>query len=970
MNLLKPEEQRKLKEILANSSQLKTADSRIDFIGASPLSSFLNLIRTDQRDFNGFFNHLITEISKVRPIKDNESSEEKLALVILLEYFIHSEQNLSPEDEEFIKYLIQKNQTKKSDEDKIDCPYQGLSAFREEDKDLFFGREEFVQQLVNAVKQHSLVPVIGASGSGKSSVVLAGIIPRLRAEGTWLIESFRPQSQPFYELASALVLASYPELKKEERKEKVTKLFNQFQGDRKLWQEVRDILEEHRNKRLLLIIDQFEELYAVDKQTQEQFVDALLEAIKFNSNLKLVLTIRHEFLDYIINYPRFKEAALQPDGHKFLGTMNREEMKSAIELIDNSTQKKIVELEDGLTQRILDDVQQEPGNLSLLEFSLTQLWSENRGGILTHQTYEKIGGVRKALANHADEIYYKLDEEEKKQLQQIFVQLARPGEKRDVDEEQKRQIQPSFVATDTRQLATRAEIGEDNWRLVQKLAGVDPNIPEKEKKLPLLVTGRNENTGEQTVEVVHEALIREWELLVGWLNKYRDVLLRKYDIEYAAKKWRDTGKTGGYLQGKMLQDARYFQRQQSVNSTLSNLATEFIQESVKYTIRRIGIGFIAPVIIIGLVGFFVYKNIKITQLWATVEAARTQKNSLARNQALEQLVQAGESLANRDFVEYDLTGINLKNANLSAVNFQGAILRNADLRNANLREAFLGEADLGGVKLNSANLVDTTFTDAYLGTAKLNNAKLNNADLSNADLSNADLSDADLSNVKLPNTNLRRANLKGTNFKQAILSDSDIGNANIEGANLANADLTNTYLGDAKIGGANIANANLSNAKDLTQEQLQSALNWRIAKYTALIPNIKNKQWQSIDVVADQGWTKTSICLKKGSTLNIIAKGKWTNGFYDRSDGTSYQPFYGADGLDTVDKEEIRNNWSVPTTKVGTLIGNFNNGKPFKIGSKYTQVAKEDGCLHLSINDTTVLTDNLGALSVIINISR
>ncbi len=849
-----------------------------------------------------------------------------------------------------------------------------MSAFTEEHEHLFFGREEFTQQLVEAVKKHPLVPVIGASGSGKSSVVLAGLIPRLRAEGTWLIESFRPKKQPFYGLASALVLACYPELKKEEhkdaRKEKVTKLFDQFQENRKLWQEVTDILEEHHNKRLLLVIDQFEELYALDKQTQKQFVDALLEAIEFNSNLKLVLTIRHEFLDYIINYPPFKEVALQSDGHKFLGTMNREEMKSVIELIDNSTQKNIVKLEDGLTQRILDDVQQEPGNLSLLEFSLTQLWSENRGGILTHQTYEKIGGVRKALANHADEIYHKLDEEEKKQLQQIFAQLARPGEKRDVDEEQKRQVQPSFVGTDTRQLATRAEIGEDNWRLVQKLAGVDPNIPEKEKKLPLLVTGRNENTGEQTVEVVHEALIREWELLVGWLNKYRDVLLRKYDIEYAAKKWRDTGKTGGYLQGKMLQDARYFQKQQSVNSTLSNLATEFIQESVKHTIRRIGTGFIAPVIIIGLVGFFVYKNIKISQLWATVEAAQTQKNSLARNQALEQLVQAGESLANRDFVEYDLTGINLKNADLSAVNFQGAILRNADLRNANLREAFLGEADLSGVKLNSANLVDTTFTDAYLGTAKLNNAKLNNADLSNADLSNADLSNADLSNVKLPNTNLRRANLKGINFKQAILSDSDIGNANIEGANLANADITNTYLGDAKIGGANIANANLSNAKDLTQEQLQSALNWQKAKYTPFITtNTKNRQWQSIDVVADRGWTETSICLKKGSTLNIIAKGKWANGFYDRSDGTSYQPFYGADGLDTVDKEEIRNNWSVPTAKVGTLIGNFNNGKPFKIGSKYTQVAKEDSCLHLSINDTSVLTDNFGALSVIINIS-
>jgi hypothetical protein len=85
-------------------------------------------------------------------------------------------------------------------------------------------------------------------------------------------------------------------------------------------------------------------------------------------------------------------------------------------------------LEEGLTDRILDDVQQEPGNLPLLEFALTQLWKENRGGTLTLQTYEKIGGVKKALANHADEIYDRLNEEEKQQAQQIFLQLARPGE--------------------------------------------------------------------------------------------------------------------------------------------------------------------------------------------------------------------------------------------------------------------------------------------------------------------------------------------------------------------------------------------------------------------------------------------------------------------------------------------------------------------------------------------------------------
>jgi WD40 repeat protein len=419
-----------------------------------------------------------------------------------------------------------------------------LSAFREEDKDLFFGREEFVQQLVDAVKQHSLVPVIGASGSGKSSVVLAGLIPRLQAEETWLIASFRPQNQPFYGLSSALIRVRYPELQKDkdEQDRKTSDLFNWMKNDIKLWQIVINILEENPGKQLLLVIDQFEELYALDSEEQQQFVDALLEAIKENPiRLKVVLTIRTDFLDRIMMYPRFKEAALQQESHKFLGAMNREEMRSVIELVDRHTQK-IVELEEGLTDRILDDVQQEPGNLPLLEFALTQLWKENNGGRLTLQTYEKIGGVKKALANHADEIYDRLNEEEKQQAKQIFLQLARPGE----------MVEDITVAMDTRRLATRAEIGESNWDLVNKLAPADRDIPNQERQLPLLVTGRNDK-GEQTVEVVHEALIREWGKLQQWIDNDRAFLNWRHQLKTQMKQWNFASQDkGALLRGRPL----------------------------------------------------------------------------------------------------------------------------------------------------------------------------------------------------------------------------------------------------------------------------------------------------------------------------------------------------------------------------------------------------------------------------------
>ncbi|MEG3974940.1 hypothetical protein QT970_10005 [Microcoleus sp. herbarium8] len=439
-----------------------------------------------------------------------------------------------------------------------------MSAFREKDAHLFFGREEFVQQLVNAVKQHPLVPVIGASGSGKSSVVFAGLIPRLRAEGTWLIESFRPNKQPFYELAAAVISQLEPELVKTDKTIKAKKLAKSIRQDG-FTGDVSAILKDKPGKRLLLVVDQFEELYTGCADTeQQQFVDALLAAIKLNPCFKLVLTIRTDFLDYIINDPPFKDVALKPDTPQYLGAMNDEkDIKSVIELTDDRRTENIVKLEEGLTDTIWKDVKQEPGNLPLLEFALTQLWEKNGGGILTNQTYIKIGGVNKALANHADDIYKNLKDPEKKQFKQIFVQLARPGEfvqpvspgeKVDVAEEEKRRGQQSFdqkvdiaeekekrehksfVTPDTRRLATRAEIGEGNWRLVQKLAGED--IPDQEKKLPLLVTGRNENTGEQTVEVVHEALIREWEELQGWINYDRAFLTWRDLLRINIAQWK------------------------------------------------------------------------------------------------------------------------------------------------------------------------------------------------------------------------------------------------------------------------------------------------------------------------------------------------------------------------------------------------------------------------------------------------
>ncbi|MDJ0615965.1 MAG: ATP-binding protein [Calothrix sp. MO_192.B10] len=425
-----------------------------------------------------------------------------------------------------------------------------MSAFEEKDKDYFFGREDFVDSLFQVTHKQPLVVVIGPSGSGKSSVVFAGLIPLLRAEGTWLIESFRPQNQPFYELASALVRQLEPELGKTDRVIKAKKLAKSIQQDG-FTEVVSEILKDKPEKHLLLVVDQFEELYTLCQNTQEQqqFVDILLAAVRHAPRrLILVLTLRADFYSYVLNYPPFGEA-LEQYPPQPLRAMKWEEMKQAIEA---PAKEKHIELESRLTERILDDVKQEAGNLPLLEFALTQLWAKQVRGKLTHQAYTEIGGVAKALANHAESIYDNLSEAEQRQMQQLFVQLVRPGE----------------GTEDTRRLATRAEV--KNWELVTFLAGAEAR---------LVVTGRNEQNKTETVEVVHEALIREWKRLGEWMESDRTFRNWQEGLRFAMHQWQKSNNDEEVLlRGAPLAEAENWLQQRE--DEISQPEWEFIQSSL------------------------------------------------------------------------------------------------------------------------------------------------------------------------------------------------------------------------------------------------------------------------------------------------------------------------------------------------------------------------------------------------------
>jgi WD40 repeat protein/energy-coupling factor transporter ATP-binding protein EcfA2 len=410
--------------------------------------------------------------------------------------------------------------------------------------------------LVEAVQKQSLVAVIGPSGSGKSSVVFAGLIPQLRSERTWLIEAFRPGDRPFRNLAAKLVPLLETQMSETDQLLEINKLATALrQGDLRLRDAIARILEKKSGDRLLLVVDQFEELYTLCRDARERllFLDNLLEASDCTPNFTLVLTLRADFLGQALSYRPFGDALQYADLK--LSPMNHEELQAAVE---QPAAMLGVTIESGLTERILEAVSTQPGDLPLLEFALNQLWSKQRDAQLTHAAYEEIGGVEAALSRYAEEAYGRLNEEEKERARRIFIQLVRPGE----------------GTEDTRRLATRTEVGEENWDLVTRLANAR-----------LVVSSRDEALGEETVEIVHEALIGGWERLNLWIELDRNFRTWQERLRASLRQWEASGKDeGALLRGVPLAEAEGWLVSRAVE--LSPAERVFIQISLELRDRE------------------------------------------------------------------------------------------------------------------------------------------------------------------------------------------------------------------------------------------------------------------------------------------------------------------------------------------------------------------------------------------------
>jgi GAF domain-containing protein len=391
------------------------------------------------------------------------------------------------------------------------CPYRSLNAFTENDATFFFGRTLVIEHLVESLKRNPrFLAVLGPSGSGKSSVVMAGLIPALKrgeisSSEKWTPITIRPANDPLEQLS----VANFPEPQKG------------FEASIKTW-----IRTQKQNVRLVLIVDQFEEIFVScsDKMRDTLIIEleALLES---STSVTVIIVMRDDF------YSRFQRDAtplvswLEHSLINIPPTLTIDELR---EIVEKPSQIAGLTFEKGLIETILTDARGIASGLHkeryasstilpLLEFTLTQLWERHQDALLTHAAYRTIGGVTGGLAQWADRSYYSLSDNDRNLARKILCELIHPGDE-------------SQGIPDSRQIRMlRDVLNINSERSLQVIARLTDER--------LLVTRRNTQSGESTVEIIHDALLSEWGLLKKWLAEDREFIKWKNELRESLSSW-------------------------------------------------------------------------------------------------------------------------------------------------------------------------------------------------------------------------------------------------------------------------------------------------------------------------------------------------------------------------------------------------------------------------------------------------
>lgn len=495
---------------------------------------------------------------------------------------------------------------------KIDSPYQGLNPFAAKDAANFFGRDAITAELAADVKRESIVAVVGRSGSGKSSLVLCGLLKQLQAEGLlddvgWRVAVCKPGSDPINALSLALQEHLEPTATSNRQMELARTLTKQLllpveKGGLSITEEknrltlTEDVIPTlqrlyTRCKTLLLVIDQFEELFTGPSTaaTRTQYIDFLLE-LAATRWVKIAITLRADYYDSLFQYPQMIRVAKQFNVYP----MTAEELREAIEKPADATGRSF---EEGLVSRILDDIANSPGDLALLEFTLTRLWEyQTASGLFTHAAYEAIGEVSGAIAQHADKVLGEIGDNLQDNARRLFQRLVR--------------IQPQAINFET---AARVTVSIGDLDAATRSLALDILTTNR-----LVVTGRGETKdagdpsaeGDRpgTVELVHDALIRHWAKLQDWLREDAQWLIIRQELTAQVELWERYGEEGGLLyEGRRLRECLAVVAQRPEEFSLREL--RFLQKSEEKERRRLLIvrgGYALALIALAIVGWILW----------------------------------------------------------------------------------------------------------------------------------------------------------------------------------------------------------------------------------------------------------------------------------------------------------------------------------------------------------------------------
>lgn len=394
-------------------------------------------------------------------------------------------------------------------------PYKGLRAFGEDDRDDFHGREALVGALAQRLDEERFLALVGPSGSGKSSLALAGLVPALRrrATGRVLVVTMSPGTHPFAHLEAALAAATGgdgPPLRR--------------RGDDLDLLRAVLALTPADGDELLLVVDQLEELLtgAVARTESTAFVRNLAEAVEDpHGHLRVVVTLRADFVDAALRHPEL--ASLLAEATVHVPPLTAVELQAAVV---RPARAVGLDVDPALVTELVAQTVQHPGSLPLLQFVLTQLVDEAEGTILTLGALERAGGVQGVLARRAEQVHDRLPPSAQAATRLLFLRLV--------------------AVTDVGE-ATRRVVAVDDLDLPAGVAPAAEQAMDAFVAGRLLVRDRDAATARATVQVAHEAVLREWPRCVDWIATAVADLRAGMDLERAAADWVAAGRSPDFL---------------------------------------------------------------------------------------------------------------------------------------------------------------------------------------------------------------------------------------------------------------------------------------------------------------------------------------------------------------------------------------------------------------------------------------